>query len=148
MPILRIGMGIFLIAWGIDKWMATEGAIGIFSNFYGADVGAAIVRGFGAAEVLLGLALAAGLFRVFTAWAQLLVNGVSTVASWRQILDPWGALGLTDGGTHLFLASIVITAASIVLVLNAREPFFTLDRRLGRTGRRAESQDIPGQSAA
>lgn len=139
MPILRIGMGIFLVAWGIDKWMATEGSIGIFANFYGADVGAALVQAFGAAEVLLGLALAAGLFRVLTAWTQLLVNGVSTVASWRQILDPWGVFGLTDGGTHLFLASIVITAASIVLVLNARDAFFTLDRRLGRAGRTADS---------
>ncbi len=139
MPILRIGMGIFLVAWGVDKWMATEGSIGIFANFYGADVGAGIVRAFGAAEVLLGLALAAGLFRVLTAWTQLLVNGVSTAASWRQILDPWGVLGLTDGGTHLFLASIVITAASVVLVLNARDAFFTLDRRLGRAGRAADS---------
>lgn len=57
---------------------------------------------------------------------------MSTVARWKQILDPWGILGLTDGGAHLFLASIVITAASIVLVLNARDATLTLDRRLGR----------------
>lgn len=134
MPILRIGMGIFLVDWGLDKWFATEGSVGIFSNFYGVDVGAVLVRTFGAAEVLLGLALAVGLFRVATAWIQLIVNGISTLASWRQILDPWGVLGLTDGGTHLFLASIVITAASIVLVLNARDDRFTLDRAL-RPGR-------------
>lgn len=128
MPVLRIGMGLFLIAWGLDKWFATEGSIGIFSHFYGVGAGAALVRGLGAAEVLLGVLLAAGLLRVAMAWIQLVVNGVSTVASWRQILDPWGQLGLTEGGTHLFLASIVITAASIVLVLNARDDRMTLDR--------------------
>lgn len=132
MPILRMGMGIFLAAWGVDKLLATEGSSGIFSNFYRMDLGAMAIQAFGVAEILLGIALAVGLFRVFTAWTQLLVNGVSTVASWKQIIDPWGVLGLTDGGTHLFLASIVITAASIVLVLNARNHEFTLDRRLGR----------------
>lgn len=148
MPILRIGMGLFLVDWGLDKLLATEGSVGIFSHFYGVDMGAVAVQAFGVAEILLGLALAAGLFRVFTAWTQLVVNGVSTLASWKQILDPWGVFGLTDGGAHLFLASIVITAASIVLVLNARDATFTLDRRLGRAdgeGTRAEApaEDLP-----
>lgn len=133
MPILRIGMGIFLALWGVDKLLATDSSVGIFSHFYGVDVGALAIQAFGLAEILLGLALAAGLFRIFTAWTQLVVNGVSTLASWKQILDPWGVFGLTDGGGHLFLASIVITAASIVLVLNARDDTFTLDRRLGRS---------------
>lgn len=42
-------------------------------------------------------------------------------------LDPWGWFGLTDGGAHLFLASIVIMAANVVIVLNARDDTFTLD---------------------
>lgn len=132
MLLLRIGMGIFLAAWGLDKILATEGSVGIFSNFYGVDTGALAIQAFGVAEVLLGFALAVGLFRVPVAWIQLVVNGVSTLASWKQILDPWGVFGLTDGGTHLFLASIVITAASVVLVVNARDSRFTLDQRLGR----------------
>jgi uncharacterized membrane protein YphA (DoxX/SURF4 family) len=134
MPVLRIGMGIFLAAWGIDKLGATQGSVGIFAHFYGVELGALPIRVFGVAEILLGVGLAAGLFRVFTAWLQLLVNTVSMLASWKQILDPWGLLGLTDGGAHLFLASIVITAAAIVLVINARDPTLTLDRRLRREG--------------
>lgn len=148
MPVLRIGMGIFLAAWGVDKVLATEGSVGIFFNFYGVDVGALAIRFLGVLEVLFGIALAGGLFRVFTAWTQLLVNSVSTVASWRQILDPWGVLGLGRGGTHLFLASIVITAASIVLVLNARDDTFTLDRRLGRSGRRRAAPEPADTPAA
>ncbi|CAN5878172.1 hypothetical protein BH20GEM1_BH20GEM1_05780 [soil metagenome] len=120
MPILRIGMGLFLIAWGLDKLLATEGSIGIFSLFYGIDVGGAVLRFAGAAEVLLGLALAVGVLPLVAAWTQLVVHAISTAASWKQILDPWGILDLTEGGSHLFLASIVVMAVSVVLVLNAR----------------------------
>ena len=134
MPILRIGMGLFLAYWGADKLVATEGSVGIFSSFYGLDVGAVVVRAAGVAEIGLGALLAAGLFRVPVAWIQLVVNGISTLGSWRQILDPWAVLGLRDGGNaHLFLASIVIIAASLVLVLNAVDDTLTLDRRLGRS---------------
>ncbi|MEP7384496.1 MAG: hypothetical protein ABI910_22675 [Gemmatimonadota bacterium] len=41
------------------------------------------------------------------------------MGSWREILDPWGVWGLGKGGTHLFLASVVLTAVSIVLVREA-----------------------------
>lgn len=133
LPVLRVGMGLFLALWGIDKLAATEGSLGIFSSFYGLDVGAIVVQAAGVAEILLGVLLAVGLFRVSMAWIALAVNAVSTLASWQQILDPWGWLGFTDGGTHLFLASIVIMAANIVLVLEARDDTWTLDRALGRS---------------
>lgn len=120
LPILRIGMGIFLITWGLDKWLATEGSLEVFSVFYGLEVGGLVVRIAGALEILLGLALVLGILPVVTSWAQLVVNAISTLASWRQILDPWGRLGLTEGGMHLFLASIVVMAVSVVLVLNVR----------------------------
>lgn len=131
MPVLRIGMGLFLVAWGIDKLAATEGSVGIFSRFYGMDVGAAVVQAAGAGEILLGILLAIGLFRVPVAWLALAVNAVSTVASWRQILDPWGWMGLTEGGTHLFLASIVVMAANVAIVLEARDDTWTLDALRG-----------------
>lgn len=119
LPILRISMGVFLAVWGLDKWFASEGSVGIFSHFYGLDVGTAVVRTAGTLEIALGIALAVGLFPLVTAWIQLVVNAISTLASWKQILDPWGALGLTEGGTHLFLASILVMAVSVVLVIEA-----------------------------
>lgn len=146
-PILRIGMGVFLALWGVDKIAATEGSQRIFSGFYSIDAGRSLVQIAGVAEILLGLALAAGLLRVLTAWVALIANLVSTGASWKQILDPWGYFGLTEGGTHLFLASIVIMAVSVVLVLNARDDTATLDRRLGispeRKVDRRPSTEVP-----
>lgn len=147
MPVLRIGMGVFLALWGVDKIVATDPAAGIFDHFYGVPAGPTLVQAAGAAELVLGLLLAVGLFRVPVAWITLAVNAVSTFASWRQILDPWGILGLTDGGTHLFLASIVIMAANIVIVLNARDSWWTLDRRL-RGARHVSSAPEPMERRA
>jgi len=138
MPILRVGVGLFLALWGVDKLVATEGSIAIFDTFYGLDVGGQLVRAVGAAEILLGVLLAVGLFRVPVAWIALAVNAVSTLGSWRQLVDPWGLLGLTDGGAHLFLASIVVLAANVVIVLNARLDDWTLDGLRRGSGRDEE----------
>ncbi len=132
MPILRIGMAVFLMTWGVDKLVATEGSQGIFGHFYGIAAGPRLVQASGVAEILLAVLLAVGLFRTPVAWLQLAVNVISAAASWRQVADPWGFLGLTKGGTHLFLASIVVTAVAIVLVVNARDDMWTLDRTIGR----------------
>ena len=143
MPVLRIGMGVFLAYWGVDKLVATEGGQQIFSGFYGIESGPSLVQMAGVAEIVVALLLATGLFRVSMAWLTLAMNTVSTVASWRQILDPWAIFGLREGANaHLFLASIVIMAANVVLVLNARDDTFTLDRMLGRSG--GDGREIPG----
>lgn len=132
LPVLRIGMGIFLLAWGIDKLAAVQGSQRIFAGFYHVTTGPTLVEAAGTTEILIAIALIVGLFRRSVAWIVLTMNAVSTVASWRQILDPWGWLGIGPGGTHLFLASIVIMASSIALVLNAHDSTLTLDSRPNR----------------
>jgi len=117
--VLRIGMAVFLATWGLDKLFAVEGSQRIFDRFYGLSAGPSLVQMAGVAELALAGLLAAGILRRPVAWTVLVVNAVSTLASWRQILDPWGRLGLGPGGTHLFLASIVIMAVCIALVLEA-----------------------------
>ncbi len=138
MPTLRIGMGLFLLTWGLDKMLAVEGSQGIFKRFYGIEAGPSLIQMAGVAEVVLAVLLAVGLLRRPVAWIVLIVNAVSTFASWRQIIDPWGRLGLAPGGSHLFLASIVIMAVSVVLVLNAEDDTLALDARRARVGRSTE----------
>ena len=118
LPLLRISMGLFIALWGVDKLAATTGSEKIFEHFYHLRVGAAVVQTAAIAEILLGIALAVGLWRRPVAWIVLLINLTSTVGSWREILDPWGFWGLGKGGTHLFLASIVLLAVAVVLVRN------------------------------
>ena len=132
MPILRASMGLFLALWGLDKLVSRAGAQHIFDRFYHVAIGAGAVQAAGVLEILLGVLLALGLWRRPVAWVALAITAVSTVASWRQILDPWGRLGIGPGGSHLFLASIVLTAVASVLVINAHESAYTLDGRLQR----------------
>jgi uncharacterized membrane protein YphA (DoxX/SURF4 family) len=111
---------------------AVQGSQRIFAGFYHITAGPSLLAAAGTAEILIAIAVIVGLFRRSVAWIVLAMNGISTVASWRQILDPWGWLGLGPGSTHLFLASIVIMAASVALVLNAHDSTLTLDSRLNR----------------
>lgn len=112
-------MAVFLGAWGLDKLLAREGAQRIFERFYFVAAGESVVQIAGVAEIVLAVLLGLGVWRRPIAWTVLLVNGVTTLASWRQIIDPWGRLGIGPGGSHLFLASIVLMAVSVVLVLEA-----------------------------
>ncbi len=143
MPVLRIGMGLFLLTWGLDKLVAVEGSQQIFERFYKVDAGPSLIQLAGTAEIVLAILLAVGALRRPIAWTALIVNGVSTVASWRQILDPWALLEIGAGGTHLFLASIVIIAVSIVLVLNAEDDTFALDHWLPSRRRQRHGEDGP-----
>jgi uncharacterized membrane protein YphA (DoxX/SURF4 family) len=133
--ILRISLALFLALWGVDKLVAADGAAGIFSRFYGVNLGTVPTQAFGLAEIALAALLAFGVRPRPVAWVVLLVNLTSMAASWRQILDPWGLLGLGKGGTHLFLASIVITAASVVLVLEADHASSAPESRYAVDGR-------------
>lgn len=119
LPILRGGMGLFLVVWGIDKLASMPASQQIFSHFYGVSAGELLMRAAGFSEIVLGLLLVAGIFRRPVAWIVLLIHATSTIASWRMILDPWGLMGIGPGGTHLFLSSIVIVTVSVVLVLEA-----------------------------
>lgn len=127
-PLLRLSMALFMLAWGVDKLAAVEGSQRIFERFYHIAAGPSLIQLAGVAEIILALMLAAGVLRLPVAWIVLIVNTISTVASWRQILDPWGLLGIGPGGTHLFLASIVLMAVSVVLVLEADAPRWTRAR--------------------
>lgn len=132
-PLLRISMGLFLALWGVDKLVASAGAAHIFGHFYHVAIGPALVRVAGVLEVLLGAILAVGWWRRPAAWLALALTAGASVASWRQILDPWGRLGIGPGGSHLFLASIVLTAVSVVLVLDADAPTFARRGRIRPT---------------
>src|SRR3989304_7942663 len=85
LPILRISLALFLALWGIDKLVAAEGAVSIFSRFYGVSLGNIAAQLFGIAEIALAALLALGVRRRPVAWVVLLVNLTSMAASWRQI---------------------------------------------------------------
>jgi putative oxidoreductase len=106
--ILRLGLGVFLLLFGIDKLVAPETTVEVFAQFYGLIVSHGMVYGAGALEILLGLAFLVGLWKTLSYGLGLLLHAVSTLATYHELLSPFGT-------NHLFLAAVPVLAAFIAL---------------------------------
>src|SRR3990172_229521 len=111
--ILRLGLGAFLLLFGIDKLVAPATTVEVFAQFYGLIVSHGMVYGAGVLETLLGLAFLAGLWKTLSYGLGLLLHAVSTLATYQEMFAPFGA-------NHLFLAALPVLAAFIALFLLRR----------------------------
>lgn len=110
--VLRITLGVFLLQWGIEKFIVPTNTTAIWGYFYGLNVPWAAGYAFGAAEIAIALCLILGLFRTVTYGAAAALHAVSVVVSWRQLIDPW-----SDAANHLFIAGVPVLGAFIALFL-------------------------------
>lgn len=110
--VLRITLGLFLLQWGVEKFVVPENTVAIWGYFYGLAVPPALGYLFGALEIAIAICLFLGLFRTVAYGAALALHAVSMAVSWRQLLDPWG-----DQANHLFVAGIPVLGALIALFL-------------------------------
>src|SRR3546814_5337565 len=63
LAILRIALGLFLLVWGLEKFIVTERSVAIYGYFYGISVSTAVTYALGALESALALAIIIGAFR-------------------------------------------------------------------------------------
>ena len=110
--VLRVTLGLFLLQWGVEKFVVPQNTVAIWGYFYGLNVPQALGYLFGAVEIAIAGCLFLGLFRTATYGAALALHTVSVLVSWRQLIDPWG-----DPANHLFIASIPVLGALIALFL-------------------------------
>ena len=110
--VLRVTLGLFLLQWGIEKFVVPQNTVAIWGYFYGLNVPHALGYLFGAVEIAIAGCLFLGLFRTATYGKALALHTVSVLVSWRQLIDPWG-----DPANHLFIASIPVLGALIALFL-------------------------------
>ncbi len=110
--VLRITLGLFLLQWGVEKFVVPENTVAIWSYFYGLDVSQTFGYVLGVVEIAIAGCLFLGLFRTVTYGAALALHAVSVLVSWRQLLDPWG-----DAANHLFIAGVPVLGALIALFL-------------------------------
>ena len=61
--VLRITLGLFLLQWGIEKFVVPANTVGIWEYFYGLTVPPALGYLFGAVEIAIAGCLFLGLFR-------------------------------------------------------------------------------------
>src|SRR5262249_19349426 len=109
---LRITLGLFLLQWGVEKFVVPQSNVAIWSYFYGMTISQVVGYGLGALEIVIALCLFLGIFRTPAYGAALALHAVTVVVSWRQLLDPWG-----DPFNHLFIASVPVLGALLALFL-------------------------------
>ncbi len=128
---LRVSLGVFLLLWGLEKFVVPNVTVRIWDKFYGVGLAASLAPVVGVLESSLALAIVVGLWRRVTYGLGLLVHAVSGLSSWRQLLDPWG-LRAGASPNHLFLAGLPVLAGFVALYLLRARDSWTLDEWLLR----------------
>ena len=120
--VLRVGLGFFLLLWSCDKFAEPETTIRVFQVFYKIPISARAAYVVGGIEALISLLIIAGAWKSYTYAIGLVLHAISTIASWRQLSNPFGQ------GHHLFVAAIPVLTAFIALyILRDRDTLWALD---------------------
>jgi putative oxidoreductase len=109
---LRITLGLFLLQWGLEKFLVPASSAGIWENFYGLSVPHTLGYLLGAAEIAIAACLFLGVFRTAAYGAALGLHTVTVLVTGRQLLHPWA-----DPVNHLFIAGVPVLGAFIALFL-------------------------------
>jgi uncharacterized membrane protein YphA (DoxX/SURF4 family) len=109
---LRITLGLFLLQWGVEKFVVPQATALVWSYFYGMNLSQTLGYVFGALEIAIALCIILGQFRTIAYGAALLLHAVTVVVTWRPLIDPWG-----DPINHLFTAGIPVLGGFLALFL-------------------------------
>jgi len=109
---LRVSVFVVMFIWTIDKWARPTHAASIYEHFYGLGGFGPLLMGLIAgAELLILLAFLFGVAPRLSYGLVLLLHAVSTLASYRQYLNPF------EGNNLLFFAAWPMLAACVTLYL-------------------------------
>jgi uncharacterized membrane protein YphA (DoxX/SURF4 family) len=112
---LRITLGLFLLQWGIEKFIVPQSSMFIWEHFYGVAAPPMLGYAFGIAEIAIALCMILGVFRTIVYGAALFLHTVTVLVTWRQLIDPWG-----DPINHLFTAAVPVLGGFLALFLLRR----------------------------
>ena len=129
--VLRLGLGLFMLLWSIDKLVAPDKTVAIFKHFYMLSIPENGACAIGVLEALLSLAIMAGAWKTWSYGLGAVLHGISTLSTYPQLLAPFGK-------NHLFIAALPVLCAFVALyLLRERDTLWSLDAlRAGRgTGR-------------
>src|SRR5947209_205618 len=108
--LIRIGLGSFLAMWAVDKIIVPQASLQMFSNLYGLDVGHSFIMLAGALELVIALFIILGAFKTWSYGLGVLVQGLSTILIYHQLLS-------FAGERHLFFSGLPILFVFIALFL-------------------------------
>lgn len=120
---LRVTLGVFLLQWGIEKFVVPQNTPGIWGYFYGLQVPQVAAYGFGVVEIAIAISVLLGVFKTWAYAAALGLHAVTLAVTWRQLLSPW-----SDPANHLFIAGLPVLGAFVALYLLRHLDRGVLDR--------------------
>ena len=115
LALIRLSTGIFFLIWSIEKLIAPEVTQRIFARFYMMQIPIAASYAIGILQTLIVLAFMAGLFKIWTYGAILGIHAVSTLSTYKELLNPY------EPPNHLFWAAVPVLAAITALFLLRKE---------------------------
>ena len=108
--LLRIGVFVVMLAWTLDKFIRPDHAASVFKKYFLiSGMSNSISYTVGAVELLLIVGFVAGFHKRITYGAVLLLHAVSTLASYKQYVNPY------EMNTLLFFAAWPMLAACYAL---------------------------------
>lgn len=103
---LRLSVFIVILMWTLDKFFNPQHAAGVFENFYGlSGWGPTVFMVIGALELIVLIGFVIGFMKTWTYGIILVIHGISTLSTWKQLLNPY------DGSNLLFFAALPMLAA-------------------------------------
>ena len=127
LAILRISLGGFFLLWGIEKLLIPETTVAIWEHFYFTGIAASMPYVIGVVEILFAVWFLVGWRRRLVYGIGMGLHGISVLATWKQLIDPWGLIWGTNN--HLFLAGVPVLAAFVSLYLMRDLDHWTVDGR-------------------
>jgi len=119
--LLRISVFLVILMWTLDKFINPGHAAGVFENFYGlSGWGPTVFMVIGALELILLLAFVTGFKKTISYGLVLAIHAVSTLSTWKQLLNPY------DGGLLFYAAIPMLAACWALFSLRDMDTKFTL----------------------
>jgi len=126
---IRITFGIFMLIWALDKFINPAHATAIWDNFYHLPLKGYWIFVTALGQTLLALAVIVGFLKRWSYGLAFLLHLISTLSTWKQLLDPWGFQSGSPT-VALFQAAVPVVAASLAIYLLREYDTWTFDNWL------------------
>lgn len=130
--LLRLSTGIYLILWGVVKFNAQRAA-GVSDKYYGGAISdGTISLALGSLQVLLGIIVILGIFRLVAYWGQVVWYFIGVVPIIAYLIDPLAMYLVDAPGRLTFFPSWTLLFASLIMVAFKEYDTLSLDHKRGR----------------
>lgn len=149
--VLRLSMAGLMFWWGLIKVLNTGVGQAVSNTFYwGLFTDDILLIGFGWFQIVIAALMAVGLLRGPVLWLQLIISVFVALTIWDSLIDPfwlWMPGEKPPRVNSLFYPSLIIAAASWVLIALREADTIALDRWMVNAGKKAGRRPATGRAA-